>query len=262
MHSFSLPHPVQCQEMRKCLITLFDQQTRYFRSTWKSIDTTLSSKSLSNISQNDTPPQTRIMLILLKLHLFNFISRSYQIPDGLRPQCLPPIIIKAWLESSRQTLDPIHFRKHQGFWNSSGKHVIVAPNWDQKHGLLDHCWTDPFWGSINHYALISVEKCWSPLVQPVKIPRFLHQDVPKCRATTPQRRWTMHAPRRHILGISFGHHEGKCDHELEESRQNAATEKINMSIQHSAINAYWFLLKGDLCRSIKSYCSHAWVTFW
>lgn len=62
MHSFSLPHPVQCQEMRKCLITLFDQQTRYFRSTWKSIDTTLSSKSLSNISQNDTPPQTRIML--------------------------------------------------------------------------------------------------------------------------------------------------------------------------------------------------------
>ena len=119
MHSFSLPHPVQCQEMRKCLITLFDQQTRYFRSTWKSIDTTLSSKSLSNISQNDTPPQTRIMLILLKLHLFNFISRSYQIPDGLRPQCLPPIIIKAWLESSRQTLDPIHFRKHQGFWNAS-----------------------------------------------------------------------------------------------------------------------------------------------
>ena len=61
---------------------------------------------------------------------------------------------------------------------------------------------------------------------------------------TPQRRWTMHAPRRHILGISFGHHEGKCDHELEESRQNAATEKISMSIQHSAINAYWFLLKG------------------
>lgn len=173
-------YPIR-SSVRKWLITLFDQQTRYFRSTWKSIDTTLSSKSLSNISQNDTEKPSGTFswnftcsiswadLIrsltgcfeapMFASYHYQGLAWKFQTDTGSHPLQKTPRVLKCESE----------------FWLQLGY---------QKHGLLDHCWTDPFCGFINHYCpYFRLEKCWSPLIQPVKIPRLLHQDVPKCGAT-------------------------------------------------------------------------------